>query len=65
MSVAPRRLNAALVPSLLRASFTGVVGSLVGVWLTTYGDRYPILPDVGQWWCEWHDTVMRTAGTWL
>jgi uncharacterized membrane protein len=43
----------------------GVVGALVGVWLTTYGNRYPIFPDVGQWWFEWHDTVLRTAGTWL
>ena len=65
MSVALRRLRAALVLSLLWAGLMGVVGSLVGVWLTTYGHRYPIFPDVGQWWFEWHDTVLRTTGTWL
>jgi hypothetical protein len=59
-----RRGRAALSLAALWGAAGGAVGLLVGLWVAARSSRYPVLPDFGQWWFEWHDLVVGFAVSW-
>ena len=65
MPILLRRLRAALFLAALWALIAGAVGVLTGVWFGVRQSPYPVLPDVGQWWFEWHTVVLNIAARWV
>jgi hypothetical protein len=59
-----RRARAALVIAVLWGLLWAVGGLAIGVLLGIQASPYPVLPDVGQWWFEWHRLVLTNAQLW-
>jgi hypothetical protein len=59
-----RRVRAALSLAALWGAISGAIGLAIGLATGVQRSRYPVLPDVGQWWFEWHDVVIGFATSW-
>jgi hypothetical protein len=64
MRLIVRRARAAVSLAVLWAAVSAAVGLLVGLGMGVQRSRYPVLPDVGQWWFEWHDLVIGYTTSW-
>lgn len=59
-----RRGRAAAFLAAAWATLWGALGLVVGLGICAASSPYPVFPDVGQWWLEWHDVVLRVARAW-
>lgn len=59
-----RRIRAVLSLAAAWGAVTGAIGLVIGLGTGVQRSPYPVLPDVGQWWFEWHDVVIGHATSW-
>jgi len=59
-----RRIRAGLSLATFWGAAAGAIGLVLAVWQATRMSPYPVFPDVGQWWFERRDFVVRFTLSW-